>query len=43
MIEDLKSRDIKDVNVLNAMLEVPRHFSLTLLSYSLLMKIMLFQ
>ena len=26
MIEDLKSRDIKDVNVLNAMLEVPRHF-----------------
>jgi len=26
MIENLKSRDIKDVNVLNAMLEVPRHF-----------------
>ena len=26
MIEDLKSRDIKDTNVLNAMLEVPRHF-----------------
>jgi len=28
MIENLKSRDIKDPNVLNAMLEVPRHFFL---------------